>query len=84
MVNFCNLPGKHNIFTNTCRGDVKENFEHTMALFQEKGMIYKPQPQPTDCRLSLATISLVVETKQLFVPHVYRKKIPAFMDDTGS
>ena len=51
-----------------------------MALFQEKGVIFKPQIIPTDGRLSLETIS-PIETKRLFEPRVYRKKIPAFMNE---
>lgn len=78
LVNFCNIPGQRNIFTNTSRKDLKENFEHTMALFQEKGVIFKPQLKPTDSRLSLETIS-PIENKKLFEPRVYRKKIPNFM-----
>lgn len=80
LVNFCNLPGQRNIFTNNSRKDAKENFEHTMALFQEKGVIFKPQSKTLDSRLSLETIS-PIESKQLFEPRVYRKKIPTFMPE---
>ena len=80
FVNFCNLLGQHNIFTNTSRKDLRENFEHTMALFQEKGVIFKPLPKPTDSRLSLETIS-PIENKHLFESKVYRKKIPTFMTE---
>ena len=72
LVNFCNLPGQRNIFTNTSRKDIMENFEHTMALFQEKGVIFKPQSKALDNRLSLETIS-PIESKQLFLPRVYKK-----------
>ena len=80
LVNFSNLPGQRNIFTNNSRKDVKENFEHTMALFQEKGVIFKPQSKAFDSRISLETIS-PIESKQLFEPRVYRKKNPAFMPE---
>ena len=80
LANFCNLPGQRNIFTNTSRKDVRENFEHTMALFQEKGVIYKPQPKSVDGRHSLETIS-PINSNQLFEPRIYRKKVPAFMNE---
>lgn len=80
LVNFCNLTGQRNIFTNPSRKDVNENFEHTMALFQERGVIFKPQPKSTVGRLSLETVS-PIETKRLFEPRVYRKKNPAFMPE---
>ena len=80
LVNFCNLPGKRNIFTNTTRKDVAENFEHTMALFQERNVIYKPQAKPISTRLSLEEIS-PIEPNKLFEPRVYRKKLPAFMNE---
>ena len=80
LVNFCNLPDQGNIFTNTSHKDIWENFEHTMALFQEKGVIFKPQPKPTDSRLSLETIS-PIEYKKLFEPRFYRKKTPSFMTE---
>lgn len=51
-----------------------------MALFQEKGVIFKPQSKTLDSRLCLETIS-PIESKQLFEPRVYRKKIPAFMSE---
>lgn len=81
LVNFCNLPGQRNIFTNTTKKDVMENFEHTMALFQEKGVIFKPQSKPADSRSSLEMIP-PIETKQLFETRLYRKKMP-FMDSTN-
>ena len=83
FVNFCNLPGQRNIFTNTNRKDLRENFEHTMALFQEKGVIFKPNPKPIDSRLSLETIS-PIDNKQLFEPRIYRKKVPTFMAENKS
>ena len=83
MVNFCNLPGKRNIFTNTNRKDLRENFEHTMALFQEKGVIFKPTPKPIDSRISLETIS-PIDNKQLFEPRIYKKKVPTFMAENKS
>lgn len=43
-------------------------------------MIFKPQSKALDSRLCLETIS-PVESKQLFEPRVYRKKIPAFMPE---
>lgn len=82
LVNFCNLPGQRNIFTNTSRKDVRENFEHTMALFQEKGVIFKPQPKPLDGHLSLETVS-PIGPKQLFEPRFYKKRIPAFMPENN-
>lgn len=80
FVNFCNQPDHLNIFTNTGHRDVRENFEHTMALFQEKGIIFKPQPKLEGGRLSLETIS-PVESKRLFEPRVYKSKMPAFMPE---
>lgn len=41
FVNFCNLNGIRNIFTNDGRKDVKENFKKIMSLFQDKGVIFK-------------------------------------------
>lgn len=43
FVNFCNLKGIRNIFTNDGRKDVKENFKKIMSLFQDKGVIFKSQ-----------------------------------------
>lgn len=80
LVNFCNLPEQRNIFTNASRKDVNKNFEHTMALFQEKGIIYKPQIKPISNPLSLEVIA-PIESKQLFEPRTYRKRMPAFMND---
>ncbi|MBR4920440.1 MAG: hypothetical protein IKZ62_03865 [Prevotella sp.] len=77
-VNFCNLPGERNIFTNVRHKEVRENFEHTMALFQEKGVIFRPQPKEPHNRLSLVTVP-PIDSKQLFEPRIYRKRQPAFM-----
>lgn len=78
LVNFCNLPEQRNIFTNTTRKNVMENFEHTMALFQEKELIYKPQVKPLSDRLSLETIT-PIETNKLFEPRIYRKRSTVFL-----
>ena len=63
LVNFCNIPGQRNIFTNTSHRDVWENFEHTMALFIENGLVAIPS----------------IDINQLFEPRIYRKRKPVFM-----
>lgn len=83
FVNFSNLPGQRNIFLNTKHTDVNENFEHTMALFQEKGVINTPQTRKPDNRLSLETLS-PIQSDTLFVPRLYRKRMPVFMRESNN
>ena len=74
LVNFCNLTRQRNIFSNLKSKSLKDNFENTMALFQEKGVIYTPEPKQSGSHLSLS-LSYPIDTKPLIEPRVYRKRI---------
>lgn len=70
FVNFCNLPGQTNIFTNPKRKSLSDNFENVMAHFQKEGVIGDPRSVS-----ALYSVSLVppVGEKPLFTPRVYKE-----------
>ena len=81
LVNFCNLNRQRNIFSNLKSKSLKDNFENTMALLQEKGVIYTPEPKQSGSHLRL-TLSFPIDKKQIFEPRVYKKIMPEFMKES--
>ena len=75
LVNFCNIPGERNIFSNTKHKDTRDNFENTMALFQEKGIIRKPQTKALTTPFHLDLVPPLPEQEPLFEARIYRKKL---------
>ena len=74
FVNFCNMPGRRNIFTNTKQKDTRDNFENVMAEFQEKGVIRKPQQVDIKSPFHLDLMPPIPEHEPLFETRLYRKK----------
>lgn len=75
LVNFCNLPGERNIFTNPKQKDTRDNFENVMAEFQERGVIRKPQKVDIKSPFHLDLMPPIPEHEPLFEARVYRKKM---------
>lgn len=75
LVNFCNIPGERNIFSNTKHKDTRDNFENTMAVFQEKGIIRKPQTKALTTPFHLDLVPPLPEQEPLFEARIYRKKL---------
>lgn len=75
MVNFCNMPGERNIFTNTKQKDTLDNFENTMAMFQEEGVVRKPQSKSLASPFHLDLMPPLQEQEPLFESRIYRKRL---------
>lgn len=71
FVNFCNIPGQPNIFTNPKRKNLSDNFENVMAHFQKDGVIGNPKSVS-----ALFSVTLVppVGKDPLFIPRVYKAR----------
>ena len=72
FVEFCNKPASINIFANTKRKDVNENFENVMASFQEEGIINKPQRQVQNNPFHF-DLEPPLKQEPLFVQRIYKK-----------
>lgn len=75
FVNFCNMTERRNIFTNAKQKDARDNFENVMAIFQEKGVIRKPQRTDMKSPFLLDLTLPLQEQEPLFEARAYRKKM---------
>lgn len=71
FVNLCNLPNRRNIFNNTKRADLKENFEDVMAKIQKEGKIVKPENKKGPFDLEIMP---PVAKNPLFEPRIYHER----------
>lgn len=72
-VNFCNNPGSQNIFNNSKKENLQDNFENVMAVFQKEGKVAVPAPKRQSLS-GLDSLLLQPPVERLFTPRHYRAK----------